>query len=80
MTARELTEWQAYERFAGPLNGNWRDEALAQINEIMQSLVHITASVNSTGGSPETKPQRVVRPWEIADQMEKQTNREGWTE
>jgi hypothetical protein len=29
-TSRELAEWEAYERFAGPIDDSWRDEQLAQ--------------------------------------------------
>lgn len=34
----ELSEWQAYERFAGPVGPQWRDEVLAQSNELLRVL------------------------------------------
>lgn len=48
MTSRELTEWQAYERFAGPLDNSYLAEALAQLNDHLHDLLYLTSQAHFT--------------------------------
>lgn len=60
-SSRELAEWNAYERFYGPIDDDWRDENSAQIHELLQQLL----SAFSGEGTPE--PRHRMRPsqqWE----------------
>lgn len=68
-TALELGEWNAYERAFGPIDGDWRDENAAQINELLQAILHITVQANSKDGtSPQTTPKHKARPHEMWDE------------
>lgn len=74
-TSRELTEWMAYERAYGPLDSAWRDSKIAEIHELLQSLIHVEANAHSDGKSSDTKPQDVVRPNGLWKDFMKRRNR-----
>lgn len=62
----ELAEWMAYEKAFGPIDDEWRDNTLAEVHELLQGILHITASANSKDGtSAETKPKHFIRPSEV---------------
>ncbi len=66
MDSRELSEWQAYEKFNGPIDEDWRDDTLSEIHELLQGIYHVTVAANSkSGASEDSKPQRKIRPGEI---------------
>lgn len=70
LSSRQISEWQAYENLTGPLDRSWGDDQLAEINELLQSLLHLTAQVNTKNGmSPETKPREVIRPRGLFDDL-----------
>lgn len=48
MTSKELTEWQAYERFSGPLGTEYTNEALAQLNDHLHDLLYLTSQAHFT--------------------------------
>lgn len=76
MTALELAEWQAYENVAGRLDEQWTSEQFAEINELLQSMFHIYAQINSaSGSSDDTKPVSVIRPWELYEEYKRQAAR-----
>jgi hypothetical protein len=47
LSSRELADWIAYERVAGPIGDGWMSEAVASINELIQQLVILTAQDKS---------------------------------
>ncbi|MFH8405579.1 hypothetical protein ACH4FX_12500 [Streptomyces sp. NPDC018019] len=81
--ARELAEWAAYERYAGPLGPAYRDEALAAIHEQLQRLnriqgaAHFTDKKHRKNPAPEPKPY--PRPREVF-RREEDDEEDGTTE
>lgn len=75
-SSRELSEWAAYERHAGPLGSSWRDEALAAIHEELQKLQYLIGAVNTEKNkeNPVPEPKRYPRPndWQDPDDTEEE--------
>lgn len=71
MTARELTEWEAYERATGPLNRLYSDDMLALIHEQLQALNYLTGSQADPNPMPEPvrmpRPDESIRPAQESD-------------
>lgn len=69
ITSRELTEWEAYERFAGPIGSGWQDEVMAGIHEQLQRLNRIQGAAHFTDKkhrkNPVPEPKDYPRPYEI---------------
>lgn len=63
ISARELAEWMAYERFAGPIDDQWTAEIQAQSNERLQMVAYLEGA--GFKKNPIKKPERVPRPWEM---------------
>jgi len=69
-SSRELAEWRAYERVAGPLDSSWRDEIMAKLLEFahddlyLHSQAHFTDK-NKTKGPIEPREKDVPRPREL---------------
>lgn len=59
MSSRELTEWEAYERHAGPLGSFWFAETLASIHEQLQmsNYMFSKAKFKQPGNKPEEYPR-----------------------
>jgi hypothetical protein len=69
--SRELTEWAAYEHYAGPLGPSWSDEATALSLESLQQLSHLIGAgllTDRTHPNPVPPPERVPRPHEAVGQ------------
>lgn len=62
MDSNEISEWMAYEEFAGPLDSTWSQEVLGQIHELLQHLISITVQAHSDTKKP-PKVQNIPRPW-----------------
>jgi hypothetical protein len=65
----------AYEREYGPIDNTWRDGKIAEMHELLQSLVHIQSNIGSDGKSPDTHPQEVVRPGDLWRDFVRRSNR-----
>lgn len=69
MDSFELTEWAAYERYAGPLDDTWRDDVQAAVHEQLQSLNRMTGAAHFTDKkhprNPAPEPRRIPRPAEL---------------
>lgn len=69
MTSLELSEWEAYERYAGPLGDSYQAELQAATHEQIQrtnrvlGAAHFTDRKNKKNPVPEVKPY--PRPHEI---------------
>ncbi|MGW2206752.1 hypothetical protein [Streptomyces sp. NPDC001774] len=72
LSSREITEWQAYEQYAGPLGGGYEGEMLAQVNELLQAANYLFQMANSGKGAQKPpEPKRVARPGEWFDYVKK---------
>lgn len=69
MSSRELTEWKAYEKHAGPLGGFWFAEALSALHEQIQFLNYMFGQAKFTDKQhkkgPAPKPTDFPRPDEM---------------
>lgn len=68
-----LSEWMAYERFAGPIDDRWRDEVLASLQEAVQvngQLIGMSIPKKKGKKNPAPKFRKVPRPTEIFRQDE----------
>lgn len=69
ISSRELSEWEAYERYAGPLGQAYGDEVLAAIHEQMQRLNRLQGAAHFTDRkhkkNPVPEPKAYPRPYEI---------------
>lgn len=73
LTAKELTEWRAYEKKNGPLDDTWRDHALASLIDLVQGLLYLTSQAHfgqDSKGRPVKGPidapkDQYVRPWHM---------------
>jgi hypothetical protein len=83
MNSRELTEWMAYERHAGPLGPQWRYELLSSLHEQLQQLNYLFSQANFTDKNkkkgPVPKPEKYPRPHEsyrrqLAREREKESD------
>lgn len=68
MDSREYSQWMAFERAHGPINGEWSEEALASIQEQLQQLSYLLSQAKFTDKThrrgPVPKPERYPRPYE----------------
>lgn len=64
ITARDLAEWMAYERVAGPFDDKWEAELIGQLHELMQAMVHMMGG-KCYKKNPYKRPKHVPRPWEM---------------
>lgn len=69
MSAKELTEWRAYELATGPLGSEqWLGENLSAIHEELQFLAHLLGQAHFTDKNhrkgPAPKPEHYPRPSE----------------
>jgi hypothetical protein len=68
MDSYEFSQWMAFERATGPINGEWSDEALASIQEQLQQLSYLLSQAKFTDKThrkgPVPKPERFPRPYE----------------
>lgn len=64
MSAREVSEWIAYEKATGPLRG-YDEDLLAAVHEQLQLLNHLTGAANAGDDNPIPAPTKVRRPHEI---------------
>lgn len=65
MSSRQLSEWAAYERIAGPLGGARSDLSAA----IVASTI---ANVHRAKGQPPVKPSRFIPDWDPRPQAPEQ--------
>ncbi|MFJ4828390.1 hypothetical protein ACIP79_00390 [Streptomyces sp. NPDC088747] len=67
--SHELAEWAAYERFAGPVGNQWRDEVFASLHEQGQALNRMTGAAHFTDKkhrkNPAPEPKHYPRPHEV---------------
>lgn len=68
MDSVEYSQWIAYERAHGPLDGSWDAEATASIQEQLQQLSYLLSQAKFTDKThrkgPVPKPERFPRPHE----------------
>lgn len=73
ISARELTEWMAYEEEFGALDQQWDRNVLASIQELLQQSNHLFVGSNTPEGKPNNypEPKPIPRPWnEVEDPIE----------
>ena len=46
LSSRELTEWRAYEVKNGPLDDAWRDEAMANVVDLVRQLSYLVSQAS----------------------------------
>ncbi len=64
ISARQLAEWMAYERVAGPLDDSWLAELVGQIHELFQHQ-NFMMGMKVYKNSKVPKPRHVPRPREM---------------
>lgn len=68
-TSRQLAEWEAYERFAGPIDRSYDREALAGIHEQLQYMNRLLGAAHFTDkknpNNPVPEPEHYPRPHEL---------------
>lgn len=68
MDSVEYSQWMAFERAQGPINGEWDQEALANIQEQLQSIAYLLGQAHFTDKThrrgPIPKPEKYPRPHE----------------
>lgn len=64
ISARELTEWEAYERAVGPLDHAYGDDMLASIHEAVQFLCRLTGAQLKKNPAKDL-PRKLKRPHEV---------------
>ena len=88
VTAKELTEWRAYEVLNGPLDDTWRDEAMASLVDLVRELSYMTSQAHfgrdSNGNAvqgpvavpeePYTRPQYTYLPKPEPSEEDKQAH------
>jgi hypothetical protein len=66
MDSVEYSQWMAFERAHGPINGEWNSEALANIQEQLQTIAYLLGQAHFTDKThkrgPIPKPERYPRP------------------
>lgn len=67
--SRELAEWAAYERYAGPVDDSYLAGALAALHEQIQTLNRMTGAAHFTDKkhtkNPAPEPKHYPRPHEL---------------
>ncbi|SOE25604.1 hypothetical protein [Streptomyces sp. OK228] len=75
-TSRELAEWAAYERYAGPIDRSYDQEALAAIHEQLQAMNHLLGAAHFTDKqnttNPVSEPERYPRSHELYQRASEQ--------
>ncbi|MFT2016290.1 hypothetical protein ACMA1D_10670 [Streptomyces sp. 796.1] len=69
VSSRELAEWMAYEKVAGPVGSVHGDEILAAIHEQLGFIAHLLGAAHFSDEShpnPIPAPERYPRPHELA--------------
>lgn len=56
LDSRELSEWKAFERAFGPVGNEYRDEALASIQETSYFHAYVSGAQYEENPVPEPKP------------------------
>ncbi len=73
MDSVEYSRWMAYERAHGPINGEWNQEVLANIQEQLQSIAYLLGQAHFTDKThkrgPIPKPERYPRPYESVKKL-----------
>lgn len=68
MDSYEYSQWMAFERANGPINGEWSAEALSNLHEQLQSIAYLLGQAHFTDKThkrgPIEKPERYPRPYE----------------
>lgn len=68
MDSVEYSQWMAFERANGPINGEWSQEALANVQEQLQTIAYLLGQAHFTDKThrrgPIPKPERYPRPHE----------------
>lgn len=74
--ARELGEWRAYEVVHGPVDGQWRDEAMASMHEVLQGLRYFAGAHFAKKGSknPAPDPYSYPRPSQMYEYAKKRAH------
>lgn len=67
--SHELTEWQAYEQYTGPLGQNYTNEVLAGIHELLQATNKLLGAKFKKNPVPDPKPY--PRPFQIAEKAKR---------
>lgn len=66
MDSMEYSQWMAFERAHGPINGEWDQEALANIMEQLHTIAYLLGQAHFTDKThrrgPIPKPERYPRP------------------
>lgn len=72
--SRELAEWAAYERYAGPIDDAYLAGVLAALHEQVQTLNRMTGAAHFTDKkhtkNPAPEPKHYPRPHELYDTPE----------
>lgn len=80
-TSRELAEWAAYERYAGPIDRSYDREVLANIHEQLQYLNRLTGAAHFTDkknkNNPAPEPERYPRPSELYQRASEKEDENG---
>lgn len=67
--SHELSEWAAYERYAGPVDDSYLAGALATVIELLQTLNRMTGAAHFTDKNhrknPAPEPKHYPRPHEL---------------
>lgn len=63
ISAREISEWMAYERAFGPIDHTYTNDILADLKEKVDLLFHVTASAN--GVKDLDPPEKTYRAHEL---------------
>lgn len=68
MDSVEYSQWMAFERANGPINGEWSHEALANVVEQLHTIAYLLGQAHFTDKThkrgPIEKPERFPRPHE----------------
>lgn len=70
ISARELMEWQAYENYAGPIDGAYDSDMLAQVVDQLRQLIWLFGAANWGSDNPIPAPEKtIVRPKELYEHL-----------
>lgn len=74
MSAKDLTGWYAFEKAYGPIDHSWTNELLAQVHELLQTLLY--AYGGQYEDNPFPKPKPCKRAGELLQPPEKEDEEE----
>jgi hypothetical protein len=73
MDSREYSQWMAFERAHGPINGEWDAEVFSNIQEQLQTIAYLLGQAHFTDKThkrgPIEKPERYPRPGEFMERL-----------